>query len=331
MPTIVAALVLVVALVAYMCTFQVRSTEVAIVKTFGQAQKEPITVDENSRSFFAGLHFKWPRPIQSVEKYDKRLHILEDRIEETPTRDSKQIIVTTYTTWTVSDPYVFHMRYQKIEDGEQALRNRIRSYKKAVIGRYNFSNFVSTRPEDRKLKQIEDELAAAVAPEAKDEFGIQIHSFGIKQISLPESVTEKVFESMKSGQEVKAKQYRAEGKAEGDRIRAEAEGARKRITAVVERRVAAIQSAGLTEVGEIYKEFGEHPELRIFLDKLRALENILRTRTEIFLDQSDTPTDLFDMDGRLDTNEPSLSKEKGTPGSIGAETKPATPAPSGQN
>jgi membrane protease subunit HflC len=248
-----------------------------------------------------------------VEKYDQRLKVLEDRIEETPTRDSKQIIVTTYTTWTIADPYKFHMRYQKVEDGEQALRNRIRSAKKAIIGRYNFSNFVSTRPEDRKLDQIETELAGTIAQEAQQDFGIRIVSFGIKQISLPESVTEAVFTSMKSAQEVKAKQYRAEGKAEGDRIRAAAEAARERIRAVVDGRVAAIQAEGQAEVGRIYREFAEHPELRIFLDKLRALEEVLKNRVEIFMNTKFVPVDVFELDTGVDLKltEPSLAPSTG--------------------
>ena len=103
LPSILAAIFLAGVLVLYMCTFQVRSTEVAILKTFGQANPEPIGVPENDDSFFAGLHFKWPWPIQSVAKYDRRIRLLEDRIEETPTQDSKQVIITTFTGWTISD------------------------------------------------------------------------------------------------------------------------------------------------------------------------------------------------------------------------------------
>ena len=41
LPSIIAAVVLAAILLFYMCTFQVRSTEVAIVKTFGEADKTP--------------------------------------------------------------------------------------------------------------------------------------------------------------------------------------------------------------------------------------------------------------------------------------------------
>ena len=52
LPTIIAAIILAAALLGWMCTFQVRSTEVAILKTFGRAAEEPITVDEGDLLLF---------------------------------------------------------------------------------------------------------------------------------------------------------------------------------------------------------------------------------------------------------------------------------------
>jgi membrane protease subunit HflC len=299
LPSIIAAIVLAAVLVLYMCSYQVRSTEVAIIKTFGEASQEPIRVREDDDSFFAGLRFKAPWPIQSVVKYDTRIRLLEDRVEETPTQDSKPIILTTFTGWTISDPYTFHRRYQTVKAGEEALRNRIRTHKKAVVGQYDFSDFVSTRPEDRKLEQIEQEMFEAVAATAQEEFGITVTMFGIKQLNLPESVTKAVFDTMKTTEENKAKNYRTEGKAEAERIVARATAAEQRILAVARRKVAEIQSQALAEVGEIYKKFRGHEELRIFLDELDALEEIMRTRTEVFFDTFTSPTNVFESTRRL--------------------------------
>jgi len=318
LPSILAAVFLVAVLALYMCTFQVRSTEVAIIKKFGQADPEPIEVAEGDPSFFAGLHVKWPWPIQSVAKYDKRIRLLEDRIEETPTRDSKQIILTTYTGWRIADPYTFHTQYQDVEAGESALRARIRTHKKAVIGLHDFSDLVSTDPEDRKLDEIEAQMREAVAGVALKEFGIDIVMFGIKKLTLPQSVTEQVFKTMKSAQETKAQAYKSEGNAEAQRIEAEAMQARQRILAVVTNKVAEIESEGQAEVGRIYAQFREHPELRIFLDELRALEEMIRTRTTIFMDTDMVPMNLWDSAKRMLPADASaaLLKQDGTAESV---------------
>jgi membrane protease subunit HflC len=310
LPTIIAAFILAVALVAWMCTFQVRSTEVAILKTFGKAAPQPIAVDEDDASFFAGLYFKWPAPIQTVAKYDRRLRLLEDRIEETPTEDDRQIIVTTFTAWTISDPYKFHTQYRTLEEGETALRNRVRSSKKSVIGTHRFSEFVSDDPTERNMHGIEREIYDLVAPDAAAAFGIDVRMFGIKQIGLPASVSQEVFNAMKADKETRAANFKSQGNAEGERIVAEAEATAQRIRSVVSERVSQIEAVGLEEVGRIYSAFAEHQDLRIFLDKLRALERVLMNRTEIFMDADFAPVDVMVPERRMTVARPELEVDE---------------------
>ena len=74
--SIVAAVFLAGVLLLYMCTFQVKFTEVAIVKTWGKPADEPITTP--------GLKFKWPYPVQEAQLYDKRTRILLARRRFSP-------------------------------------------------------------------------------------------------------------------------------------------------------------------------------------------------------------------------------------------------------
>ena len=69
LPSIVTGLALVVILGLYMTTYQVRFTEVAVLKTFGEAQKDEVKLEP-------GLYPKWPWPIQEVRIYDKRTRVL---------------------------------------------------------------------------------------------------------------------------------------------------------------------------------------------------------------------------------------------------------------
>ena len=73
MGLIAIALIIVAALLA--CTVFYRVDElkdVALVKTFGKVTR----VLRGSEH--AGLHFKWPWPIQSLVRYDSRTRIFED-------------------------------------------------------------------------------------------------------------------------------------------------------------------------------------------------------------------------------------------------------------
>src|SRR4030042_1217330 len=100
LPSMIAGALLVLILLLYMITFQVRFTEVAVVRTFGRSNPDDVITEP-------GLRWKWPWPLQKVDKFDNRTHISINPGEETPTRDSKNVIVTTAIGWKIDNPYTF--------------------------------------------------------------------------------------------------------------------------------------------------------------------------------------------------------------------------------
>lgn len=291
MGTLLAAVFVAVVLVLYMCTFQVRYTEVAIRKTWDKPDANAVTTP--------GLHFKWPRPIQTVVKYDRRVRILEDRTEETRTRDAKTVLLTTFTLWRIENPSTFHTNFPEgVDDGEGKLRTTIRTHKHAVIGKHRFNELVSMDPNQRKVREIENTIKRAVAADALKEFGIEIVDFGIKRLGVPESVTTRIFDRMKTQEQSKAADYTAEGKATADAILANATAMRDRIMAEVRRKVASIRTEADELVSKSYEEFEDYPRLRMYLDSLRGLKTALSERATIILDQSQPPFNLFSADER---------------------------------
>ncbi|MCH7839035.1 MAG: hypothetical protein IID38_02210 [Planctomycetes bacterium] len=289
--TIVSAVFLAAVLLLYMCTFQVRFTEVAIMKTWGKPADEAITEP--------GLNFKWPPPIQTTVIYDKRIRILEDRTEETRTVDGKNLVVTTFTLWRIKDPARFHTNFPGgVEEGEKKLRTTVVAHKQAVIGQRRFDEFISTRPEERKIREIEQEIQSLVAQDAMSQYGIEVVGFGLKKLALPEAVTTAIFDSMKSHEQAKASRYRAEGDARAAAILADAHAAETRILSAVNDKVAGIEAEAQRVVNQYYKEFDEHPELRIFLDTLHTIGEALRHRATLIIDTQQAPWDVLDVNQR---------------------------------
>jgi len=289
--TILAAVFLLGVLALYMCTFQVRFTQVAIVKTWGKPAAEAITEP--------GIEFKWPAPIQSVVIYDKRIRTLEDRTEETRTVNGKNVLLTTFTLWRIADPSKFHTNFpESVSDGESKLRTTVMTHKQAVVGQRPFEAFVSTDPDTRKLREIEKEIEDRVAKDVTDELGIEIVGFGIKKLGLPQSVTSAIFDSMKAREKKKADGYISEGDARATQIQAEAKATEARILAAAEGKVREIEAEAEERVSEYYKEFNKHPQLRIFLDKLRTVRAAFRQRTTLILDMEEPPFDVFSDEAR---------------------------------
>jgi modulator of FtsH protease HflC len=268
-------------------TFQVRQTEVAVVTTFDRltsVQTEP------------GLKWKWPRPIQQVYKFDKRIqNFEEDRFEETLTRDDFNLLVRVYAGWTISDPQLFFNSFPTgtAEAAHPALEGLLRSAKNAVVGQHPFAHFVSTDPAELKLVEIEGEILQSVQPFAQKNYGIDIHFLGFKKLGVPESVTEKVFDRMKAERQSQVEALRAHGEAQAIRIRSAAETERDEILAKAHQEASAIRSQADLEANKSYVVFQQEPELANFLQSMRALEEILKNQTYLILDDKTPPFDLL--------------------------------------
>ena len=67
LPSIIAGASIIVILVLYMITYQVRFNEVAVVRTFGEiTPPDPQTHQSDDVITEPGLKWKWPWPIQRV-------------------------------------------------------------------------------------------------------------------------------------------------------------------------------------------------------------------------------------------------------------------------
>ena len=83
-------------------SYQVNETERAVVLTFNK-----ITGEKGP-----GLHFRWPLPIQKIQKYDIRLRCFDGNIgklEEIRTADGKNITAGIYTVYRIKDLVKFQM------------------------------------------------------------------------------------------------------------------------------------------------------------------------------------------------------------------------------
>lgn len=266
--------------------FQVRQTEVAVVTTFGKATR-PITD--------AGLYFKWPWPVQKVTKLDKRLQSFEGKLEETLTRDGRNLIIQVFAGWRISiaDPALFYSRFNgSIPEAEKSLENIIRTAKNGAVGRHNFSDFISVNSSDLKFEEIEKEILAAVQSDTKAQ-GMDVQVTQIKALRLPESVTEKVFERMRAERSKEVERLKAEGNEEAIKIRSAADLERDKLLAEADAQATRIRGEGEAEAAKSFGIFQQNPELAILILKHSALEAALKEKATLIFDPRTPPFDLL--------------------------------------
>jgi membrane protease subunit HflC len=293
LPSIIAGVVLIVALGLYMVTYQVRLNEVAVVRTFGKiAAPNPETGKSPDIKEEPGLYWKWPWPIQRVVHYDDRLQISATTGEETPTRDGKNVIVTTAIGWRIADPFTFHNKNRNMSDAEDKLKSQVRNDQKSVISAYDFANFVSDNPNELKYDQIELAIRDKVLQKARENYGIEVEYIGIEKLALPKTVTESVFSAMREERNAQAARYTSAGESEAERIKAEAESIAGTIQAFAEGKADDIVAQGKFEAAQFNRIFAQDEELAVFLLEMDYLLKILKERATIILD-AQPPFDLL--------------------------------------
>lgn len=297
-PTIILGVVVAIIFLLTIFTFQVNTTEYAVVTTFGKI---------TSTNLPPGLHFRLPYPIQQVTKYDNRYRCFDGtigKIEETYTADGKSVVIGTYVIYKIADPALVLKRFGREEKVEERLTSRLRTEKNAVIGKYSFKELVNTDEKLIKLNEIEKEIFEGIVGQAKTEYGIEIKSVGIKFLGIPEKISEKVFERMTSERNVLAENYRSEGKKIAKKIKDEADNKRKQMLADAEAEARNIRAEGDAKAAAFYSVFKEEPKLAEFLRKLESLRKIAPEKTTLILNTKDYPP--FDI--LATENTPTLKK-----------------------
>ncbi len=272
----------------WLCFFQVRTTEVAVVTTFGKATR-PITEP--------GLYFKYPPPIQRVYKFDQRVQSseFENKFREDLTADSNPLLTSVYIGWRISQPDVFLQRFPNgISEVEPQLANLLSSTKSAVVGKHPLSDFVSANAGGSKFGAIEDEILASVqAKLANNNYGIKIEFLGFKKIGLPEATTEKVFARMTSERNVLISRAQHEGEAKASDIRSDADLRASKVLSAAQGEALRIQGQGEAEASKYLAAFQQNPELASFLFRLDALQDSLKEKSTLIFDQQTEPFTLF--------------------------------------
>ncbi len=262
-------------------TYVVREGSSAIVSSFGAIRK----VQER-----AGLGFKLPWPFEKVISLDMRSQYLDSGYTETLTHDKKNVILQTYTVWSIENPALFYTSIGSMSIAEQYLNDLLTNAKNGVMGGYEMSALVSTNRENIRLDDIEAGIMKSAREKASDNYGILLHSLRIKRLALPPSNVESVFEQMSADRQKYVTQLLSEGERDAAIIRSQADVEAARIVADARSEAAKIDAQTESEVAQIYaKAYEKNPELFSLLKQLSALENAAGEKSVLVLSADESP------------------------------------------
>jgi membrane protease subunit HflC len=163
-----------------------------------------------------------------------------------------------------------------------------------VVGKHPLSHFISNSEKELKFVEIEQEILKRLQVDtAASNYGLDVQFLGIKKLGLPESVTEKVFEQMKSERQLLETRISNEALKEASSIKSKADGESQRILNEANAKATRIISEGEKEAAQYFEVFKQEPALASFLLKLSGLEAFLKEKTTLVLDLESSPLELL--------------------------------------
>ena len=236
--------------------FIVNETQQALVIQFGEPKR---TVDQ------PGLKFKLPF-IQDVIFFEKRvLSFIPDEGEEAILKDQKRLKVDTYARFKIVDPLRFYQSVRNEIEARKQLDTIVDSALREELGLRGLKEILS---EQRNLitKNIRDQVNIKART-----LGMEIIDVQIRRADYPEVTSQAIFARMISERERIAREFRATGEEEAQKIRASAEKQRVVTVADGARQSQEIRGAGDAEAIRIYAEsFGQDPEFFSFYRSMEA-------------------------------------------------------------
>lgn len=269
------------AVLASACGFILSETESALVLRFGK----PVRVLEKS-----GFYLRLPAPLERIIRIDRRLQHSDIRLSETLTKDQRNVIVPVFFTWKVADPLRFHVSVKDTVNASSKLDALVTSARNSVLGRHPFGDLVAAEGRASMLPELEREMTALAAADARTHLGIDLLATGITQIQLPEANTESVFRRMRAERKREATQFRAEGRSKAAEMKAETDKEATGLIATAKREAEEIRGKAEAEAAGIYaRAHGEAPEFYRFLREMQSLRTVVDKNTTVVLDTSVAP------------------------------------------
>ena len=264
MRTLLSLIVILIGLAAfalYSSAFIVHQNEQALVLEFGKP-KRVVT--------HPGLNWKVPL-VETVDIFDKRILDLDTATQEVTASDQKRLLVDAFARFKIVDPLKFYQTL-RLETGVRSRMGPIiESALRRALGSATFQDLVRDKREELMKK-----IAAQVNEEGQD-FGLEVVDVRIKRADLPEQNLKSVFDRMRAERQREAAEFRAQGAAEANRIRATADREVTVIKAEATRKGEQLRGEGDAERNRIFAAaFGRDPDFFGFYRSMQAYEQGLK-------------------------------------------------------
>lgn len=236
--------------------FTVNERELAIKLQLGKV------VEAN---YEAGLHWKIP-VVQNVRKFPRRILTIADSPDRVFTAEKKALKVDFFVKWRIVDAVRFYTSTGgSLLFANDRLGEIIKNAVVTEFGKRSVRQAISAE----RAELMRDMLVTATT--TAEDLGVELIDFRVKQVELMDEVKNAVYAQMKAERARVAAELRAGGRADAERIEAEADRQRTIILADANRESEKIRGEGDARAAETYADaYNKDPEFYAFYRSINA-------------------------------------------------------------
>lgn len=255
--------------------YVVMETERAVKLRFGELVKDDIQ---------PGLHFKYPIA-DDIRKFSGQILTLDAATESFFTSERKRLMVDSYVKWRIADVGAYYRATGGDESvADNRLANRVNDGLRNQFGTRTLHEVVSGE-RDNLMKAILGDLNKTV----QKSLGIEVIDVRVKRIDLPDEVSEQVFRRMTAEREKEARDLRAKGNEQAEKINADADRQKTILVANAYRDAEKIRGAGDAQASATYSSaYTKDPEFYAFTRSLSAYRQSFSNKGDILLVNPDS-------------------------------------------
>jgi modulator of FtsH protease HflC len=255
--------------------FTVNQTSSAIILKLGKIER---TQDGNPKMFGPGLHFKIPF-VETVKDFDMRLRTTTIDSSRIVTEEQKDVLIDAFIQWRITDIAKFYTSTTgNLDRASNLITQYVEGAMRAEVGKRTIQELINNERDNFKRTIMADVTTQA------ESLGIQIIDVRIKQIDLPGTVTDSIYQRMRSDREKEASKIRADGNQEAEKIRASADANVTVLLAKASSNAKQIRAQGDAIAAKTYTDaYSKDPEFYVFLRSMNAYKDSFTGKNDVLI------------------------------------------------
>jgi membrane protease subunit HflC len=257
-------------------------TEFVYVTQFG---KHVATYD-GAKNNDAGLHWRWPWPVQSVLTLDRRLQSFDLPGTEILTHKGNTIdrtlTIVAYVCWRISDADGgvdwFVRRVGTPERARTLLGQSISTQFGLLVGQMELDDLISDTPGKvaTNMEKLRRQLLDRLQQSAQQDYGINLVDIRLRRHSYPPAVLQEIFTRIAAERNKKVEEYKSEGLQRAAHIRSVADLEARLVVTDARAQEQRLKSEAERQADMIRNQAqSKDPEFYAFLRKLEEYQRIL--------------------------------------------------------